>query len=483
VSSTRKRRQVRAPETPEGTDANAARAQERISSRLASLFASRQVSIDLQKQEQFGEAWLLLAILLTGIGLVMRRQGLLLVAVALLSIVIVSWLWNRLALWGVDYRRVFSERRAFCGETVEVSLQVDNRKLLPLSWLRLEDTFPTSLPLEGGEVVVSSGTNLGTLSTIFSLKWHQRLGRRYKMHCTHRGFYPFGPATLESGDLFGLFRSSRRHEGQDWLIVYPEVLSLVELGLPAKDPFGDMREHRRMFEDPSRTVGVREHQQEDGFRRIHWKATARQQRMQARDYEPTTSIKVVLFLNVATLPRHWLGTIPQLLERAVSVTASIASYAIGRRWAVGVLANGALPRSDQPIKVLPGRSPLQLTRILESLAAVSPFATSSIEHLLTTESPRLPWGATVVVVTAVVTTGLEATLLRLKEGGRKLVLIALGSDAPDERRLPGIVVHHVPPDASDGEPLPALFLRPPSPVERWASLTQPDSGPGRAESG
>jgi len=464
-------------------EADASRAQERISSRLASLFASWQLSIDLQKQEQFSEAWLLLAIILTGIGLVMRRQGLLLVALALLSIVFVSWLWNRLALRGVDYRRVFSVRRAFCGETVEVALQVANRKLLPLSWLRLEDTFPTNLPLEGGEIVVSSGTNLGTLSTVFSLRWHERLGRRYKLHCTHRGFYPFGPAVLESGDLFGLFRSEKRLEGQDWLIVYPKVLPLVELGLPAKNPFGDIREHKRMFEDPSRTVGVREHQHADGFRRIHWKATARQQRLQARDYEPTTSIKLVLFLNVATLPRHWLGTIPQLLERVVSVTASIASYAIGRRWAVGVLANGALPRSDQPIKVLPGRSPLQLTRILESLAAVSPFATSSIEYLLTSESPRLPWGATLVVVTAVVTPELEATLLRLKGGGRKLVLIALGSEAPDERRLPGIVVHHVPPGASYEEPLPALALRPPSPVEQWASLTRPASGPRRAESG
>ena len=462
-------------------DADASRAQERITSRLASLFASRQLSIDLQKQEQFSDAWLLLAVILTGVGLVMRRQSLLLVALALLSIVFVSWLWNRLAFWGVDYRRVFSVRRAFCGETVEVSLQVDNRKLLSISWLRLEDTFPTSLPLEKGEVVVSTGTNLGTLSTIFSLKWHERLGRRYKLHCTHRGYYPFGPATLESGDLFGLFRSEKRQEGQDWLIVYPKVLPLVDLGLPAKDPFGDMREHRRIFEDPSRTVGVREYQHEDGFRRIHWKATARQQRLQARDYEPTTSIKLVLFLNVATLPRHWLGTIPQLLERAVSVTASIASYAIGKRWAVGVLANGALPRSDQPIKVLPGRSPAQLTRILESLAAVSPFATSSIEQLLTAESPRLPWGATIVVVTAVVTAELEATLLRLKKGGRKLVLIALGAEAPEERRLPGIVVHHVPPSAAEDEPLPALFLRLPSPVEEWAALAQPHGGRSRAE--
>jgi uncharacterized protein (DUF58 family) len=155
----------------------------------------------------------------------------------------------------------------------------------------------------------------------------------------------------------------------------------------------------------------------------------------------------------------------------VSVTASIASYGIAQRWPVGVIANGALPRSDQPIKVLPGRSPAQLVRILEALAAVTPFATSSIEALLRAESPRLPWGATLVVVTAIVTEELEATLLRLKEVGRRLVLISLGLEAPDEQRLPGITVYHLPPDATELEVLPALTFRLPTPVEAWASRT------------
>jgi uncharacterized protein (DUF58 family) len=468
MSSNRYSGGARPADTLEGADA--ARQEERSRRRLASYFGGRRVVVDPYKQEQFSDAWFLLAVVLTIVGVGFRREGLLLIALSLLTIVLVSWMWNRLALWGVSYRREFSERRAFCGETVDLALQVDNHKLLPLSWLRVEDTFPTDLPLEGGEVVVSAGSNLGKLSTVFSLKWYERLRRRYRLRCTHRGFYSFGPVTLESGDLFGLFRSQDRQDGQEWLIVYPRVVPLVELGLPAKDPFGDIRAHKRIFEDPSRTVGVREHQPEDDFRRIHWKATARHQRLQARDYEPATSVELVVFLNIATLERHWLGTIPELLERVVSVTASIASYGVSRRWPVGVLANGALPRSDQPIKVLPGRSPAQLTRILEALAAVTPFATSSIEDLLTAESPRLPWGATLVVVTAVVTEELEATLLRLKEGGRRLVLVSLGLEAPGEQRLQGITVYHLKPTDSDPEVLPALTVRPPTPVEEWAAL-------------
>ena len=111
----------------------------------------------------------------------------------------------------------------------------------------------------------------------------------------------------------------------------------------------------------------------------------------------------MVFLNVATFEKHWHGVDPALLERAIGVAASIASHAVEDRFIVGLIANGSIPHSDQPIKVLPSRRPDQLSRILEALAAVSSFSTSSIAPLLMAESARLPWGSTLVVVTSIVT--------------------------------------------------------------------------------
>ena len=66
----------------------------------------------------------------------------------------------------------------------------------------------------------------------------------------------------------------------------------------------------------------------------------------------------------------------------------------------------------------PGRSPAQLTYVLESLAAITPFALGTLEDLLAQESPRLPWGATLVVVTGTLTPEMVATLRRLRQVGR-----------------------------------------------------------------
>ncbi|MFN2169075.1 MAG: hypothetical protein ACK2U9_22815, partial [Anaerolineae bacterium] len=58
---------------------------------------------------------------------------------------------------------------------------------------------------------------------------------------------------------------------------------------------------------------------------------------------------------------------------------------------------------------------------------------------------RLPWGATLVVVSGVITDSLLATLLRLHEVGRRLVLVSLAEQVPDPLVLPpGIIVHHLP---------------------------------------
>jgi uncharacterized protein (DUF58 family) len=214
------------------------------------------------------------------------------------------------------------------------------------------------------------------------------------------------------------------------------------LTLPPKEPFGEIKAQQRIFEDPSRAAAVRDYGPQDALKHIHWKATARRQKLQVKVFEPTTTFQLVIFLNMVTMPRHWHGTIPELLERVVSVGASVANYAVQKRFQVGLLANGCWPNSDQPLKVLPSRSPDQLTRILEALAAISALPTISIEELLNRESARLPWGATLAVITAVVTEDLLVVMSRLQAAGRRLVLLRL-DDPALAVEVPRIAVHRV----------------------------------------
>ncbi len=416
--------------------------------------------IDQSKDTQFTDAWLVLAILLTLAALVTNSQFLTASAAALFVVAAVGWIWSAFSLVGLDYHRQLSEIRAFQGEKITLTLTVNNRKILPLPWLNITDLFPASLPVDNREVILNAATNQGEFRTFWMMGALQRITRRLTVRCTERGFHRYGPATIRTGDGFGFFGRTVTLPGQQTLIVYPRLYPVTELRLPSKNPFGNLRAQGHLLEDPLRNAGIREWQDTDNLRRVHWKATARHQRMLSRAYEPSEEQQILLFLNVATLVRHWHGIIPELLERTISVAGSLAAVASEQRLPVGLVANGALPGSDQPLRLLPGRSPDQLMRILELLAAVTPFATAPIESLILQEAPRLSWGATLVVVTAIAHDSLLASLMELVDAGRKVVLFTLAEEPPSQF-LPGVVVYHLPhlvddliaPDKSRGEEL------------------------------
>ncbi len=404
--------------------------------------------IDVTKDTQFSEAWVLLGVLLTLLALVTRSRFLTSTAACLFVVAAAGWVWNALSLFGLHYSRKFSETRAFLGETVELTLEVRNRKYLPVTWLHVVDIFSGGLPIEDAQgtvaqVHINRTTNRGEFTSFWSAGAFGRLTRRFTIHCTQRGYHVYGPAALSTGDGFGMFTRRGTLPEQQRLIIYPRLYSVAELGLPAKNPFGERTATARLVEDPLHTAGIRDWQPHDGMKRVHWKATARHDALLSRLYQPSQEPQVIIFLNVATLERHWLGMIPELMERAISVAGSLAAVCSEQRLPVGLIANGYLPGSDQPLRLLPGRSPEQLLHILELLAAVTGFAARPIEELLLHESPRLPWGSTLLVVTAIAHEELLAALLDLQRAGRKVVLFTL-AERPPECDLPGITVYHLP---------------------------------------
>jgi len=392
----------------------------------------------------FNKRWLQPLLGLLVIGILTRAVVLLVPATLALLTIGAAWLWNRWCMIGVRYERRFSERRAFPGETVELTLCLTNAKLLPLAGLQLEDKFPAPLPVQGYTLTPTPHPHILAYQRVVSLHWYERVNWRYRLTTTRRGYYAFGPVQLKTGDGFGLFNTHYISNDVDHVIVYPRLMTLEQIGLPSKQPFGDARSPQRLFEDPSRTMGVRDYQPGDAFKRIHWPATARRQQLQVRLYEPTATLNLILCLNVTTLEEPWQGIDPEALETLIEGAAALADYALATRYAVGLIANTCPPDSDQPVKVPPARMPDQRVLLLEAMAKLTGIATLNLEQLLESEVPQLPWGATLVVLTATLSQGLQSTLLRLRDAGRKVMVITLpGAIRPE--MIPGVLVQEMQP--------------------------------------
>lgn len=376
------------------------------------------------------------------IGAIVDNPYLVGFSVALASLlVIIAW-WRKHALDGVIYRRYPYYRRAFPGETVPLRVEIENNKPLPLTWLRSEDPWPWAIGPEDEAVLAPSHIpEHGMLTNVFSLRWFEKTSRDYTLRFRKRGYYKVGPVTLQSGDAFGVYDQSRRVGKAEYLTVFPDVIPLERLDLPAEDPFGSSKSRRRIFEDPNQPMGVREYRPEDGFRRVHWPATARTGQMQVKVFQPTSARVAMICLNTSTFEDHF-GVYPELFEHLVSVCATLAYRYFQDGYQIGLMSNGTLAHSPHPIIIPPGRSMKQLSVLLEALAGITPLFSIPFEQFVIREMPRVHYGASLLVLSAVTPPLLMETLARLKRHNRELTLLSLAQKPPDA--VVGIEIVHRP---------------------------------------
>lgn len=395
--------------------------------------------------------WLTAGGVLIVLGYLLGAPLLSLLALLILCLGIGPEIWYQVSMRGINFTRTFSSRRMRLGETVTVSYQLENRKLLPVPWLEIEDNFPLELEPQRVNLHNSYRSDRQMFITSLSLWLYQRVTRRYRFRAMGRGIWSLGPVYLRTSDPFGFLDNERevmRQGGQNTLIVLPLVVPLERFGLPASHPFGDIQVRRRLVEDNSQIIGVRDYQPDDSIRRVHWKATARTVALQSKVYPPTTTYTLALFLNINTSPNPSMGINPPLLELAICAAASVASWASTHRFATGLFTNG-LPGTGEDdeigsfeqarafMRVPPSTHPDQIVRVLEVLARIQPYFGVGMGTMIAREQTKLPMGTTIVVISAAA--GLrpeEVTLLtRLKQRGHNVTLLLTGEEGPDTGSL------------------------------------------------
>lgn len=381
-------------------------------------------------------------------SLLLHQVPLLLVSLLLFLVRGVSRLWERYCLVRVEYRRKLSANRVFFGEEVQLEVEVANRKPLPLPWIEIDDEVPSEVTFLKGRTSPSHKEARLLLTNLLSLSWYHKVKRRYPMRCLQRGCFTFGPTFIRSGDLFGFFKREMEIQEVDYLTVYPRIVPLEKLGIPSKQPLGDIRTKSYLFQDPILTSGVRDYHFGDSLKRIHWKSTARLGRLQTKVFEPTTTIDMGIFVDVRTTkPPAW-GTTPQLMELGIIAAASISNYAMAEGYRVGLYVNQRKRFTGEPIRIPPSQHTDQMQHILEALAQVhSSIETMPIARFVSQEGRNLPWGSTLVVVTAVPMDALFSTLVKIKRAGRRVALILVGGPPPLIANN-GLTVYHIPDDVA-----------------------------------
>ncbi len=341
----------------------------------------------------------------------------------LLGILLASRMLTRWWVEGLAASRECNRVEVDIGDRVAVVVLLRNEGRLPVPWVLVEDQLPAAALYRPPPALKLHGRR----AHLLMLRPGGRKTLAYQLECCRRGLYQVGPLIVETGDPFGLHRRFRMLTSPHFVLVYPRVLALEGYDVASRRPIGEIRLSHRLYEDPTRTAGVRRYAAGDPLNRIHWRATARTGALHSKVYEPSSVAGASLLLDFHRdgFDAHHE---PQRSELAVTAAASIAYALYEMNQQVGLFTNGhdaadrirreegwqvelhsreaareaAAMRSASdrlaPLTVATARGPEQLHRILETLARAELADGLPFANLVLEVAPRLPRDATVLAI-------------------------------------------------------------------------------------
>ena len=367
-----------------------------------------------------------IALVLLAVAAVTREGVVLIAAAAALAGWAVSAFTARTALVGVDAQIELMPSRMQAGDVFTARIVVVNRKPVPMPWLEVRLALPDGIDPEPA----LPGVPRGSVGAGFSPRPHERVTLSFTLRAVQRGAYALGPIRLRSGDWLGFTSVDTDLAPRPSIVAYPQPLSVADHHRPSLRPLAETATKRGLLPDPLRFRGVRPHLAGDSRKEIHWKTSARLGSLQTKVYEPATSLDAVFLLNVATYDQYWIQADPQATETVISATAELIRLAADAGRQVGLVTNGIDNVTHERPRSALGRGPRPLTRSLEILARLGPYAENAPEAVFLRERGRLPWGATLVCITPALGTHLAAGLLALRRAHHRVLAVSIEEPDP-----------------------------------------------------
>lgn len=308
------------------------------------------------------------------------------------------------------------------GGRVQIQLRLDNRDSWSILWVLIDDVLPPqalvgpppALKVDGGRIRICSVP--AKSSRVLS----------YAITALRRGYYQIGPTIAETGDLLGLHRRFRALETTDYLLVLPRLIPLASYDIASRRPIGEVNVTYRLLEDPTMIAGIRQYQNGDPLRSVHWRATARTGQLQCKQYQPTSVAGATLVLDLherSNPDRHE----PIRSDLAVTAAASICHTLLLTQQQFGLVSNGrdaadrvatensqreyeTLERAQRsvamrgtsdrlrPVVIPAARGPTHFQHVRKTLARLERTDGMLLEELLIESQSRLPRDASVMVI-------------------------------------------------------------------------------------
>jgi uncharacterized protein (DUF58 family) len=342
-----------------------------------------------------GRLTLLLGVALYAVAWLVGSRTLYPVALGLAGSALAAAVWVRLAARPERLTRRTTGERQLEGDDVRIELAAELRRGLPPAGLAARERVG----------------RLGEHRAALTLEGRRAWGH-FKLRGVRRGRYRFEDSAVVLEDPFGLARADYPLASGGALLVHPRLVELDGL-FSETGPEGHQG-RRLLLRRPAgfELHGVRDYQEGESLRRVHWPSTAKRGHLMVKDLEdaPRDEIAVALDAQAATAS-------PDMFDVMVRAAGSLLQL-YARRGRRALLAVNA--RAPEYHRVA---SAGDWHAAYDALAGVEPTGASPLAALLVAEAGPVARAFELVAVTATLTPALVDHLCQRAAGGRRTSLV------------------------------------------------------------
>ncbi len=322
------------------------------------------------------------------------------VAIGLLLVVVGATIWVRIQKSPTEVRRKLSGKEHLAGEDLTVNIELRTDGFLSAKSAAVREQFER-LHVHETELERKEGALRGG----------------YVLRTVPRGRYRLEYSELVLEDPFGLDRVSTPLSRRESILVYPRLVELDELFSETGRQLSDGRRLMLRRQSGFELHSVRDYEQGESLRRVHWPSTARRGQLMVKELEdsPRDEAAVLLDAEASTV----VGRAPNsTFEVQVSAAGSLLRAQATRGRRAALIINSA-NREYQPVHSADG----DWKQALELLAAVEPTGHSPVAALLADETGPASRALELTIVTAALSGQLVERILQRTVGRHPASLV------------------------------------------------------------
>ncbi len=228
-------------------------------------------------------------------------------------------------------------------------------------------------------------------------------------------------------DPLALFEVDKYFDRSIDLLVFPKLYTISNMKISPFDIFGSIKMLSPVYEDYTNIKDIRDYRSGDNFKHIHWKLSAKKEKLQTKEFQLNANQKIQLIIN-GDYNSYINDKDNSLEETIVSIAASITKYALDNNIEINLGSNNS--KNNLGINRT-GKSIFVMKNFLLDFIYFTPSSYLKLEHYINKQSRKWHIGTSTVIITPLITQDLISEILSLKKKKIKLLVILVTDNIND----------------------------------------------------